>query len=135
MRWSLILLFLAACHAPGPHFKGVPSTRVTVAGATFDVRVKGTLAEAIRTNVQYAPRLGRLADAGRRAVVEVTGCEVTKITGDQAHLLAELDCGESAARRPDGPLVSDEAECLTLDSYVSPATGELVLELDCAPVF
>ena len=42
------LIGLGACNTAGPHFRGLPATRITVEGSAFDVRVNGDLAEALR---------------------------------------------------------------------------------------
>lgn len=131
MRLVIPLLFLlAACNTAGPHFRGLPATTVTVDGSTFDVRVNDRLAEAIRTNPEYAPRFGPIRARAREAMEMVSGCAVKEVRGDQAQATGILDCGKGGPRidrlRPQG-----EYDCLTLDSYVSPATDELVLDLDC----
>jgi hypothetical protein len=64
----LVLLLFVACNTAGPHFRGLPPTTVTVDGSTFDVRVKGKLAEAIRT------------------MAMVSGCEVKEVRGDQSQV-------------------------------------------------
>ncbi len=131
MRLVIPALFLlAACNTAGPHFRGLPATTVTVDGSTFDVRVNDRLAEAIRTNPEYAPRFGPIRARARKAMEMVSGCAVKEVRGDQAQATGILDCGKGGPRidrlRPQG-----EYDCLTLDSYVSPATDELVLDLDC----
>ena len=131
MRCLLLCTFLlTACNTAGPHFRGLPATTVTVDGSTFDVRVNGDLAEAIRTNTQYAPRFGPIRARAAQAMQMVSGCNVKEVRGDQAVATGILDCGDGGPQidlqRPQG-----EYECLTLDSYVSPATNELVLDVDC----
>lgn len=93
-RITLILMavVLAACNTPGPHFRGLPATRVTVDGSTFDVRVQPRLAEAMRVNREYAPRLGPIKDRAARAMAQVSGCRVTEVRGDQALATGILDC-------------------------------------------
>ncbi len=85
-------LFLAACNTAGPHFRGLPATQVTVDGSTFDVRVRGELAEAMRVNMQYAPRFGPIRDRAGRAMAMVSGCRVKDVRGDQALATGLLDC-------------------------------------------
>lgn len=131
MRIVLALLtLLAACNTAGPHFRGLPATTVTVEGSTFDVRVNGNLAEALRTNMQYAPRFGPIRARAGKAMEMVSGCIVKEVRGDQALATGILDCGDGGPAldrlKPQG-----EYDCLTLDSYISPATNELVLDLDC----
>ncbi len=126
----LCLILLSACNTAGPHFRGLPATTITVEGSTFDVRVNGRLAEAIRTNIEYAPRFGPVRDRAGKAMEMVSGCTVKEVRGDQALATGILDCGKGGPPidrlKPQG-----EYDCLTLDSYVSPATNELVLDLDC----
>ena len=128
-----VLCLLAACNSAGPHFRGLPATTVTIDGSTFDVRVNGDLAEAIRTNAQYAPRFGPIRDRARKAMEMVSGCDVKEVRGDQAQATGILDCGDG------GPVIDrlkpqGEYECFTIDSYISGATNELVLDLDCTLV-
>jgi hypothetical protein len=82
----LVLLLFVACNTAGPHFRGLPPTTVTVDGSTFDVRVKGKLAEAIRTNSEYAPRFGPIRERAGRAMAMVSGCEVKEVRGDQSQV-------------------------------------------------
>ncbi|WP_299295029.1 hypothetical protein [uncultured Tateyamaria sp.] len=134
MRLTLALLVfvltLAACNSAGPYFRGLPATTVTVDGSTFDVRVNGRLAEAIRTNVEYAPRFGPIRTRAKYAMEQVSGCPVKEVRGDQAQITGILKCGDD--NRPiDRSRPQGDYECITLDSYISPATNELVLDLDC----
>jgi len=124
------LAFLAACNTAGPHFRGLPATTVTIDGSTFDVRVNGRLAEAIRTNAEYAPRFGPIRARAGKAMELVSGCKVKEVRGDQAQATGILDCGKGGPA-PDRLKQQGEYDCLTLDSYVSAATNELVLDLDC----
>ena len=133
--WIFLLpaLMLAACDTAGPHFRGLPATTVTVEGSTFDVRVNGKLAEAIRTNAEYAPRFGPIRDRAGKAMEMVSGCKVKEVRGDQALATGILDCGKGGPA-PDRLKPQGEYDCLTLDSYISPATNELVLDLDCTVI-
>ena len=126
----LAFIVLATCNTAGPHFRGLPATTVTVDGSTFDIRVNGELAEALRTNIEYAPRFGPIRTRAGQAMELVSGCKVKEVRGDAALATGILDCGK------DGPSLDrlkpqGEYACITLDSYVSPATNDLVLDLDC----
>jgi hypothetical protein len=92
-------LSLSACNSAGPHFRGLPATRVEVDGSTFDVRVRGDLAEAMRINPEYAPRFGPIRDRAAFAMSAVSGCDVTDVLGDQALATGVLACGVSATPR------------------------------------
>ncbi len=94
MRQVLLtsLVLLAACDGPTPHFAGIAPVMVTMDGSTFAVRRRADLAEAVRTNSQYAPRMGPIANRAARAITQVTGCKVRDVRGDQAVVLARLDC-------------------------------------------
>ncbi len=96
----VVMLGLCACNTAGPHFRGVPATRITVEGSVFDVRVRGDLAEAIRINPEYAPRFGPIRERAMVAMATVSGCRVTDVLGDQALATGKLDCravGRAAA--------------------------------------
>ena len=58
----------------------------------FDVRIRGAGAEAIRTNMEYAPRPGPIMDRARKAMMQASGCRVVAMTGDQALAFGKLDC-------------------------------------------
>lgn len=126
-------LALMACNSAGPGFRGLPATSVTVDGSTFDVRVNGRLAEAIRTNSEYAPRFGPIQGRAGQAMALVSGCKVKEVRGDQAVALGILDCGGPASKI-DRSLPQGEYECFSIDRYISPATNEVVLDLDCDSV-
>lgn len=126
-------MILTGCDTPGPHFRDVAPQRVVVNGSAFDVRVRGNLAEAIRTNAEYAPRLGRIADRARVAIEQVSACPVREVRGDQAYVVGILECGQKgrASRSSD---VGDDYECATIDVFRRSSTHEVVLELDCTSI-
>ena len=95
-----LVLCLSGCGTPGPEFRGVPATRMEVGGSTFDIRVKGRRAEAIRQNPEWAMRLSSVAPRAFYAIEAVSGCRVRRLTGDQAQMVAYLDCGQGAPRPP-----------------------------------
>lgn len=88
------ICMVAACNTPSPHFRGIKPTTITVDGSTFEVRRRGKLAEAIRTNSQYAPRLGPIARRAEAAIEAATGCPVKEIRGDAAMVIGILKCGK-----------------------------------------
>ena len=95
MRYAALMISctaLAACNTPSIGFRGIDPVTVTVEGSTFDVRVNGTVAEAIRTNMQYAPRMGPMGGRASVAIEQASGCKVKRFGGDQAVIVAELDC-------------------------------------------
>lgn len=92
----LILAGLVACGGPSPHFRTAPVTRIAVNGSTFDVRLRGHLAEAIRVNPGYAPRFGPIRQRAGMAMALVSGCPVRRVLGDQAVATGWLDCPEPA---------------------------------------
>ena len=77
---------------PSIEFLGFDLATVTVEGLTFNVRVKGTVAEATRPNLQYAPGMGQMGGRASVAIEQVSGCKVKRFGGDQAVIFAELDC-------------------------------------------
>lgn len=100
----LIVPFCGGCDTTGPGFRGIAATRITVGGDTFDVRVNGTRAEAIRLNSRWAPRLASVAPQGVAAIERVTDCRVRKLDGDAAVMTARLDCGQPLAPLPRGTI-------------------------------
>ena len=90
----ICLLFLSACNTAPLGFAGVEATRVVVGQSTFDVRVKGTRAHALRVNMEFAPNLAAVAPRAREAIEQASGCRMVPgtLTGDQASMTAELDC-------------------------------------------
>lgn len=104
MRVSVLILcgMLMACNTPGLGFRGVAPVRATAGQSRFDVRVDGTRAQAIRLNREWAPRFLSVATRGAAAIAEVSGCRVVRIRGDQAVMLADLDCGPDARLLPAG---------------------------------
>ena len=107
----LSLVLLIGCNAPSGYFRASPVTRIAVNGSVFDVRARGTLAEAVRINPQYAPRLGPIRTRAGIAMALVTGCSVTRILGDQSQILGRLSSPKRGAR----PLHVREA-CRRIDS-------------------
>jgi hypothetical protein len=89
-----MVVLLVGCDTPSPYFRGAEVTRIEVQGSVFDVRRRGKLAEAIRTNAEYAPRLGKIARRAEIAIETVTGCPVKELRGDAAVVLGILKCGK-----------------------------------------
>lgn len=125
----LLLPLLSACNTAGPHFRGLPATTVTVDGSTFDVRVRDELAEAIRTNSEYAPRFGLIRDRAGRAMAMVSGCEVKEVRGDQAQATGILKCGERP-RKPVRPMPVD-VDCVPLRGTEVKQLGGTSVLIEC----
>ncbi len=128
MRLILCLVVLSGCNMPSPSFRGLPATRVTVAGSTFDVRVRGTWAEAMRINPQYAPRFGPIEQRAAFAMQQVSGCRVVSVSGDQALAFGRLDCGKGAVRRR---IVPRTLECVPVRGSGIKEIGQVRVDLDC----
>ena len=132
MRLVPFLFLLAACNTPGPEFRGLAATQVTVAGSVFDVRVRDDRAEAIRVNAQYAPRIGPIHARAAFAMQRVSGCRVGRMAGDQAQATARLHCGSrpDTWRRPRG---APSYSCVEIRQWLHPAQSGLYAEFDCDP--
>jgi len=125
----LLIFAISACDTPSPGFKGVPATRVTVGKSTFDVRVDGNRAEAVRLNAEWAPRLEAVAPRAVVAIEQVSGCEVTKLGGDAALVVARLKCAKGGKAPPYSQQI--EYDCDIDDAFESSATGGAVTEMTC----
>ena len=103
MRFLLLLFFatLAACDAAGPGFRGADKVVREVEGSRFSLRVRGNLAEAIRTSPEMLPRFPDVARKAAFAVQAETGCAVAWVEGDPSMMLLGLSCnGQKAPKRP-----------------------------------
>lgn len=103
-------------------------------GSVFDVRVRDELAEALRVNVEYAPRLGLVGNRASLAMAKVSGCRVTQVRGDQAVATGLLDCGGKARRRGVTPLSTGALDCVLVNHRTTDANGVPYLEYECDPV-
>lgn len=132
---NLILLaalaVLISCNTAGPHFRGLPATSVTVQGSTFDVRVRGELAEAIRTNMEYAPRFGPIRERAGMAMAMVSGCEVREVRGDQALATGILKCGKGPRTTH---VLPTNFECVPVRGTELKQLGGVAVEIDCEPL-
>ena len=133
IRALLSLLILAGCNTPGPHFQTVPATRVRVGEMVFDVRVRGDLAEAMRINTQWAPRLSGVQGPAAAAMAHVSGCRVRETSGDQALILGVLDCGDRAPGTV-GHLVPVEFDCYRVDQWRTRGLNQKTAVYDCDAV-
>ncbi len=123
---------MCACNSAGPYFHGLPATTVTIDGSTFDVRVRGEMAEAIRTNSEYAPRFGPIRARAGRAMAMVSGCEVREVRGDQAQATGILKCGKGKRRAI--TVVPRDLECAPVAGSAIKELGGLSVTLDCDPI-
>lgn len=132
-RWFTVLA-LAACAQAGPHFDGVKPVRVAVDGSVFDVRVRGNLAEAVRLNSQYAPRLGPIRDRAGVAMARASGCPVLDVLGDAAVTTGVLGCsrrnGEWLIRTA---VATPDYDCIEVGGWVNDGPGRDYAEFECAP--
>jgi hypothetical protein len=130
MIFSLCIA-LMGCNAPSKRYRGQPSSTVSIDGSTFDVRIKDLHAEAIRTNVEYAPRFGPIRGRARAAIEYISGCDVADLDGDQAYIEATLSCGGGPSPVLLTPL---HYQCHSYDPIHLGSKNWEDLELDCVPV-
>lgn len=95
-----IFVILAACNTPGPRFRDVPPVRVAVGQSVFDVRIAGSWGQAIRLTPEWAPRPAAVLPRAVTAMEAVSGCRAARLGGDQAVVIAQLDCGAGPPPRP-----------------------------------
>ncbi|KIC39948.1 hypothetical protein RA27_16755 [Ruegeria sp. ANG-R] len=114
----LAFLLLAACSSGTPYFRDLPATRVAVNGSVFDVRVRNELAEAVRVNPQYAPRLGPIRDRAALAMAQVSGCPLLDVLGDAAVTVGVLGCDQELGEKLIfGALMMRSYECVDYGYY------------------
>lgn len=130
----MAIVLLGACNGPSQHFRNIAATRVTVGQSIFDVRVRGNIAESIRVNEQYAPRLGPLAGQAATAIRQVSGCKVEHVLGDAAVQLGLLNCGPDA---PDWAAILRQGtgrfECIEVGAWTSGSSGTYYSDFECDP--
>ncbi|MCF6444900.1 hypothetical protein [Nereida sp. MMG025] len=120
-QFALPILALAACDMAGPAFLGAEPMYVEVGGSAFTVRQRDDRAEVIRTNMEWAPDRGAVADKMKIAIEVTTGCTVRDGTleGDQAVRRARLKCSGDApyqiTRRPPLRCQGNTLETVTTD--------------------
>ncbi len=128
------MLVLAACSAGTPYFRDIPATRVAVNGSIFDVRIRGDIAEAVRVNTQYAPRLGPNRDWAGLAMAQVSGCPVLDVLGDAAVTVGVLGCDREAGERLLLTSISTpNYECVDYGVYEDVGNGYGYQVFECTP--
>ena len=127
MKYVFVFCVLVmGCDMPSTAFLGVEAQRITVGQSTFDVRVKNNRAEALRLNSEWAPRLAAVEPRARAAIEKVSGCKVARVRGDQAMMVADLQCGAaSVPLPPQAPLTCE------LDGAPRQLSGEVFVDLIC----
>lgn len=96
LRYKLgVLVFLAACSSSPVGFMSVQKQVIKVEGSTFEIRIKGDKAEAIRTNFEFVPKIGDIFPKASKAMEIASGCTVVpnSMKGDPALMVAKLNCG------------------------------------------
>ncbi|MDQ2095827.1 hypothetical protein [Rhodalgimonas zhirmunskyi] len=106
--------------------------RISIGKSTFDVRVKGNEAEAIRLNMEWAPRMEAVAPRAVIAIEKVSGCKVRKLDGDQAQAFARLKCAKGARPMHRGP-GRIEYVCDIEDAYQYSGMDVAVADMTCRP--
>ncbi|WP_170387187.1 hypothetical protein [Ruegeria atlantica] len=134
IRYLPLMLVLAACSAGTPYFRDIPATRVAVNGSIFDVRIRGDIAEAVRVNTQYAPRLGPIRDWAGLAMAQVAGCPVLDVLGDAAVTVGVLGCDREAGERLLLTSISTpNYECVDYGVYEDVGNGYGYQVFECTP--
>ena len=131
MRWFVILLVtLAGCDTASPAFRGIEPVRITVGKSVFAIRVKENRAEAIRLNPEWAPRIDAVAPRAVAAIEKVSGCEVIRLDGDQALMVARLKCGKAGQPMEVMP-GRIEYDCDIEDAYGGRVKDARIAEMTC----
>lgn len=111
---AILLMTLAACNTPSARFRNVAPVRISVSQSTFDVRISDNRAEAVRINPEWAPNRKAVASRAVAAIEKVSGCRVHDLDGDQAVIVARLDCGSGP---PPSLLKSRTLDCELYEIY------------------
>ncbi len=128
----MFCLLLTGCDSGSRHFAGAPVSRVRIGDAVFDIRVKDELAEAVRRNAQYAPRLGPIRTQAGLAMQMVSGCRVVHVLGDQAVTLGLLDC-DGRERDWRLVLINRGYDCQEVGGLSRSGPGEFYTTFECDP--
>ena len=88
------------------------------------------MAEALRVNPEYAPRLGPIQTRAAQAMALVSGCIVTEVRGDQALLTGLLDCDGSGRKRMPFPDGSGAFDCVRVVGGSQPPYEDF----ECDPI-
>ena len=90
----VLLLVLSACAAPSVGAMGGSKGSATVGVFSFDVRFRGSHAEAYRSNIVFGPKARDVFAAGATAIELVTDCHVIRNTvrGDVAVIQVDIQC-------------------------------------------
>lgn len=126
---AMFLVLLTGCATSTRHFRGVEAVRLQVDGSVFDIRLRGNLAEAIRVNPQYAPRLGPLRARAGFAMATVSGCRVTGVLGDQALMTGILDCRDGAPGA-----VFSRYDCMDVAVWLKENGTVAYPKYECSPI-
>lgn len=92
--FSAMLLMLAACSSPSPHFMGVEPVAQTVSGVRFDIYRREDLVQAIRLSGRLPGGPAAIKAAALIAIHNATGCrvELADLAGDMEVITASLSC-------------------------------------------
>ena len=90
----VLLLVLSACTAPSVGAMGGSKGFAKVGEFSFDVRFRGSHAEAYRSNIVFKPKARDVFAAGATAIEKVTDCHVVRNTvrGDVVVIQADILC-------------------------------------------
>ena len=131
---AICTVLLSGCDAPSRYFRDEPVTRVEIGSMIFDVRTRGALSEAVRISNGWAPRLSGVAPFAEAAMEQVTGCDVTRLSGDQAVILGTLACGADGPR-PAAPPALLGFECDPVEGWRSDGLDQATIAFDCVPAY
>lgn len=133
---ALALTALAACDIPPPAYYGVEATRLTIEGATYDVRVKDGRAQAIRLNAMYAPNPERLYPQAVAAIRQVSGCEIIRgsLSGDQVIVDARLRCSGRPDPLPAPEPLPSHLDCDLRDFHKNEGLEQVTATGECYPI-
>ncbi|WP_316290575.1 hypothetical protein [Aestuariicoccus sp. MJ-SS9] len=130
MRFALFLLIaLAACNTPGPQFFGIEPVARSAGGSDFLIRLKGNLAEVIRTSPEWSPKYNEVSRRAAMAVEAESGCQTGWIEGDASLMIMGLSCNGAAP--PDKPVRPVSFTCYPYRAFSLSGDDPLDFALEC----
>lgn len=93
--WLIGMVLCSGCNGPSPALRDANGVPVVVEGSEFLIYRRGIRVEAVRTNFEFPATVKSIFPKAAVAIERATGCppHLATMTGDAAHIKADLNCG------------------------------------------